>query len=159
LIGATRVRVEQRRKQVLVLQDRAAQVLSRAQEMLEQVEAARRSMIGQMLVRDGLPIWGFFSQSAQWQSARQQLGQSIGGELPGVSLFAQRPGLSLGLEGTLFVLIAVWFISMGRRARRWIALDDTLEPRLRPLAYPWASAALVTLVVASQTPPSEPRAL
>jgi small-conductance mechanosensitive channel len=159
LIGAAHDRVAERRDQVLVLQDRAAQVLARAEEMLDQIQATRRALLGQLFVRDGIPVWGFFMQSESWRAAREQASQSIGGELPVVSLFARQHGTSLVLEGAMFLVLGLFFRSMRRRARRWTALDDSLVARFKPFEYPWASAALLALLVASQTPPNEPRAL
>jgi len=159
LIGAARDRVSGRRDQILVLQDRSAQVLARAEEMLDQVQATRRALLGQLFVRDGLPIWGYFMQSEPWQDARKQAGQSIGGELPIMRLFARQHGTSLLLEGVLFVVLGAWFRTMRGRSRRWTALDSGLVSRFVPFEYPWASAALLTLLIASQTPPNEPRAL
>jgi potassium efflux system protein len=159
LIGAAHDRVAERRDEVLVLQDRAAQVLSRAEEMLDQIQATRRALLGQLLVRDGIPVWGFFMQSESWRAAREQASHSIGGELPVVSLFARQHGTSLVLEGAMFLVLGLLFRAMRRRARRWTALDDSLAARFKPFEYPWASAALLSLLVASQTPPNEPRAL
>lgn len=159
LVASAHDRVSERRDQVLVLQDRAAQVLSRAEEMLDQIQSNRRALFGQLFVRDGIPVWGYFLQSEGWQSARDQAGQSIGGELPVVRLFAQQHATSLMLETIMFLVLGVIFRSMRRRARRWIALDESLAARFQPFKYPWASAALLSLLVASQTAPSEPRAL
>jgi small-conductance mechanosensitive channel len=159
LIGAAHDRVAERRDQVLVLQDRAAQVLSRADEMLDQIQATRRALLGQLFVRDGIPVWGFFMESESWRAAREQAGRSIGGELPVVRLFTRQHGTSLVLEAAMFLSLGVLFRIMRRRSRRWTALDDTLAARFKPFEYPWASAAMLSLLVASQTPPNEPRAL
>src|SRR5262249_28077454 len=74
-------------------------------------------------------------------------------------LFAKQHGTSLFVEGAMFLALGMLFRVMRRRARRWTALDDTLVARFKPFEYPWASAALLSLLVASQTPPNEPRAL
>src|SRR5262245_22988652 len=159
LIGATRARVDARRREVLVLQDRAAQMLARADEILDQVQATRRSLLGQLFVRDGLPFWSLFAESEAWRSARDEAGQSIGGELPVVRLFARHHVTSIQLEALLLIALGLLFRAIRQRARRWTALDDSLVPRFRPADHPWAAAALLTLLVASQTPPNEPRAL
>jgi potassium efflux system protein len=159
LIDSAHDRVAARRDQVLVLQDRAAQVLARCDEMLDQIQATRRALLGQIFVRDGFPIWDIVTQSESWRSAGDQAGESIGGELPVLRLFAKQHGTSLLVEGAMFLGLGMLFRVMRRRARRWTALDDTLVARFKPLDYPWASAALLSLLVASQTPPNEPRAL
>jgi potassium-dependent mechanosensitive channel len=159
LIGSAHDRVAARRDQVLVLQDRAAQVLARTDEMLDQIQATRRALLGQIFVRDALPVWDIIMQSESWRSAGNQAGESIGGELPVLRLFAKQHGTSLFVEGVMFLGLGILFRVMRRRARRWTALDDTLVARFKPFEYPWASAALLSLLVASQTPPNEPRAL
>jgi len=159
LIDSTHDRVAARRDQVLVLQDRAAQVLARTDEMLDQIQSTRRALLGQIFVRDAFPIWDIITQSESWRSAGNQAGESIGGELPVLGLFAKQHGTSLLVEGAMFLGLGMLFRVMRRRARRWTALDDTLVARFKPFEYPWASAALLSLLVASQTPPNEPRAL
>src|SRR5262249_28733626 len=129
LIGATRARVETRRKEVLVLQDRAAQILARADEILDQVQATRRSLLGQLFVRDGLPVWDLLAESAAWRSATDQASQSIGGELPVVRIFARQHGTSLQLEVLMFVALGLLFRTIRRRAQRWTTLDDSLVAR------------------------------
>jgi len=159
LIESTRDAVSKRLDEVLVLQDRVAQVLSRADEMMEQIYATRRGLLGQLLVRDGLPIWGFFLRSEPWDRARQRAGRSIGAEVPAVRLFVEEHAEALVSTVLLFVALGLWLRRMRDQARRWTALDDSLEARFRPLDHPWAASALVALLLAGATPPPEPRAL
>jgi potassium efflux system protein len=158
-VDSARATVEQRRSEVLVLQDRVAQILSRSGEMLDSLQATRRALLGQLLVRDGLPIWGFFLQSQEWQQARQQAGRSFGAEVPVGRLFMGEHASAVVLEVGLFLALALVFRRMRRDAARWTALDDSLEPVFRPLAHPWAAAALVALIVTAFAPPPEPRSL
>ena len=159
LVDSVRSTVEQHRAEVLVLQDRIAQVLARSEEMLDQVQTTRRGLLGQMFVRDGLPIWGFFIQSDAWQRARELASHSISAEVPITRLFVREHTTSMIVEFGLFVALGFWFRLMQRDARRWTSLDDGLVARFRPLNYPFAAAALVTLIVVSWTAPPEPRAL
>jgi potassium-dependent mechanosensitive channel len=159
LIGSVRDTVSQRRDEVLVLQDRVAQVLARAEEMLDQVQSTRRTLIGQVFVRDGLPIWGFFSQSEAWKRARQQASRSIRAEVPITRLFLREHATAIVVELGVFLALGLWIRRMRRHARRWTSLDDGLVARFRPLDHPWAAAAIATLIVAGWTTPPEPRAL
>jgi potassium efflux system protein len=156
IIGSVRGGVADRRSHVLVLQDRAAQQLARADEMLARVDTSRRALLGELLVRDGLPLWDFLQVPA-WERVKRQTNRSVVSEVPVVTLFTQGHTTSLVLEAILFLLLGLAFSYMRRRASRWTALDDSLIPRFRALDYPWASSALVTLLVAVLTPPPEPR--
>ncbi len=158
-IDSVRSTVEQRRAEVLEVQDRVAQVLARSEEMLEQVQATRRALLGQVLVRDGLPIWGFFLQTEAWARARELASHSIGNEVPITRLFLREHATSIVVELALFLALGFGFRRMRRHASRWTALDDGLVPRFRPLDHPFAAAALLTLILASWTEPPEPRAL
>jgi len=140
-----------------VVQDRIAQVLARSEEMLDQVQATRRSLLGQLFVRDGLPVWGFFLRTAQWERARELASHSIGAEVPITRLFVREHATSLVLEFGLFLALGLCFRQMGRHARRWTSLDDSLVARFRPLDHPFAASALLTLIIAGWTTPPEPR--
>jgi small-conductance mechanosensitive channel len=157
LIGSVRDTVEQRRGELLVLQDRAAQVLARASEMLDQVQATRRSVLGQLFVRDGLPAWSLLRQTEGWAPAGKDAGRSLGAEVPMTRLFIREHVTSLQMELALLVILGLFLRRVRRYARRWAALDDSLVPRFQPVEYPWAAAALVTLLVVAWTSPPEPR--
>ena len=159
LVDSVRSTVEQRRAEVLVLQDRIAQVLARSEEMLDQVQATRRALLGRLFVRDGLPIWGFFIQSEEWQRARDLASHSINAEVPITRLFVREHTQSMIVELALFLALGFWFRRMRRDARRWTSMDDGLLARFRPLDYPFAAAALLTLIIVGWTAPPEPRAL
>src|SRR5262245_23463327 len=157
VIDSVKSSVDERRAQVLVIQDRVAQVLARSEEMLDQVQATRRSLLGQLFVRDGLPVWGFFLRTAQWERARELASHSIGAEVPITRLFVREHATSLVLEFGLFLALGLCFRQMGRHARRWTSLDDSLVARFRPLDHPFAASALLTLIIAGWTTPPEPR--
>jgi potassium-dependent mechanosensitive channel len=159
VIDSVKASVDQRRAEVLVVQDRVAQVLARSEEMLDQVQATRRSLLGQLFVRDGLPIWGFVIQSAAWERARELAGHSISAEVPITRLFIREHATSMIAEIALFLALGLCFRHMGRQARRWTSLDDSLVARFRPLDHPFAASALLTLIIAGWTTPPEPRAV
>jgi small-conductance mechanosensitive channel len=156
IIGSVRGGVADRRSHVLVLQDRAAQELARADEMLARVDTSRRALLGQLLVQDGLPAWDFLHVAA-WERVKRETNRSMASEMPVLTLFAQEHTTSLVLEAILFVLLGLAFTYMRRRARRWTALDDSLVPLFRALDFPWASSALLVLLVGALTQPLEPR--
>jgi potassium-dependent mechanosensitive channel len=146
----------ERRSQILVLQDRATQQLGRSDEMLARIDDSRRAMLGQLLVQDGLPFWDFVEVPA-WERVKRQTNRTMVSEVPVVTLFTRQHTTSLLLEGLLFIALGLAFTYMRRRAHRWTAIDETLMPRFRAFAFPWASSALLTLLVSALTPPLEPR--
>src|SRR4029434_3013198 len=101
-----------------------------------------------LLVRDGLPIWGFFLRSAEWERARDLAGHSIGAEGPITRLSVREPAASMIAQLALFLALGLCFRHMGRRTRRWTSLDDSLVARFRPLDHPFAASALLTLILA-----------
>src|SRR5262245_18311840 len=105
VINSVKNSVDQRRAEVLVVQDRIAQVQARSEEMLNQVQATRRSLLGQLLVRDGLPIWGFFLKTAAWERARDLAGQSVSAEVPITRLFVREHASSMIAEFALFLAL------------------------------------------------------
>ena len=156
VIGSARDSLADRRSHVLVLQDRATQQLARSDEMLGRIDNSRRALLGQLLVQDGLPFWDFIEVPA-WSRVKRQTNRTVVSEVPVVTLFTRQHTTSLVLEGLLFIALGLAFTYMRRRARRWTAVDETLIPRFRAFDFPWASSALLTLLVSALTPPLEPR--
>ena len=156
IIRSVRGAVADRRSHVLVLQDRAAQQLARADEMLGRVDMSRRALLGQLFVQDGLPFWDFLGVPA-WKRVKRQANRTMVSEVPVVTLFTRQHTTSLVIEGVMFLVLGILFTYMRRRARRWTALDETLVPRFRALDFPWASSALLSLLIGALTPPLEPR--
>ena len=156
VIGSVRGSLAERRSQILVLQDRATQQLGRSDEMLARIDDSRRALLGQLLVQDGLPFWDFVQVPA-WERVKRQTNRTMVSEMPVVTLFTRQHTTSLQLEGLLFIALGLAFRYMRRRAHRWTAIDETLIPRFRAFDFPWASSALLTLLVSALTPPLEPR--
>ena len=154
-----RTRVAARRAVVLGLQDRVARIQARAGQMLELVQADRRERLGHFFARDGVPLWEFFTRADAWHRVQGQAGQSLGGELALVRIFLEEHGHDLLVAVALFFGLGFGLRWMGQRAARWTALDPDLGWRFRPFAHPWASAALLTLVVMLATRPVEPRVM
>ncbi len=146
-----------RRSHVLSLQDRVARIQARAIEMLELVQADRRDRLGNFFERDGVPLWEFFTRGDAWGRVQGQTGQSLGGEIPLARIFLAEHGENSLANFVLFIGLGFGLTWMGRRARRWSALDDDLAWRFRPLAHPWAAAALLALLILMATRPVEPR--
>jgi potassium efflux system protein len=156
LLDGARDAVMSRRAQVLVLQDRVARVLARSGEMDQLVQDARRAQLGQLFVQDGEPIWRLGAEDV-WRKSGRQAEDLLRVEGPALRAFAQEHGETI-LGGSAFLLaLGLAFTWMRRRVGRWTAIDDTLDWRFRPLAYPWGSAALLTLVLVAALPPPEPR--
>jgi len=156
VIASVRGSLADRRSHVLVLQDRATQQLARSDEMLARIDNSRRALLGQLLVQDGLPFWDFVEVPA-WARVKRQTNRTVVSEVPVVTLFTRQHTTSLVLEGLLFIALGLAFSYMRRRARRWTAVDETLVARFRAFDFPWASSALVTLLISALTPPLEPR--
>ncbi|HSF02783.1 MAG TPA: hypothetical protein VLA62_07230, partial [Solirubrobacterales bacterium] len=56
-IAQTRTRLQEERAATLVLQDRVAQYVARCDDMLARLGTARDEVAGQLLARDGVPLW------------------------------------------------------------------------------------------------------
>src|SRR5262249_62043465 len=94
IIGSVRGAVADSRSHALVLQDRAAQQLARADEMLGRVDTSRRALLGQLFVQDGLPFWDFLGVPA-WQRVQRQANRTMVSEVPAATLFTRHHTTSL----------------------------------------------------------------
>src|SRR5436189_270026 len=56
-MAGSRTRLQAQRAATLVLQDRAAQEVTRCEAVLERVAALQRGVAGRLLERDGVPLW------------------------------------------------------------------------------------------------------
>ncbi len=158
-IAAVRDRVAASRDRALVLLDRITQERGRCDEALARIGQARKAVVGRLFVRDRRPVWEESLVTTSWAAVGERVAQVLGVEVGMVGEHVDEHGLRL--IGQLVALIGL-FLALSRMrttARRWIALDDSLAPTLRPLEFPFACALFVVLLLYDTVVPIEQRLL
>jgi small-conductance mechanosensitive channel len=154
-IEAMRARLQAQRNAILVLQDRVAQEAARCEDALARIDRFRQGALGQLFVRDTLPIWS------------AEVGQRDVGELPArvrdalalnVAQLRQFIGAypaRLLFHGLLFIGLVLLAHAARRRARGPAAAAEGGLPAA--FDRPYSGAAAVALVVAHWIYPDRSR--
>ena len=158
LIQDTRKRVEAYRQTLLVLQDRVVQEASHCREAADELTAYRRSAMGRLLVRDGLPIWAPERWTTNWLEgvpSRAELADSL--QVVREYLRLQLPRVPLQLA--VFVLLLLLWRRARERTAAWLAEDGSLASVAAVFEHPTSSALLLTLLATVWVYPQPPLAL
>ncbi len=154
-IRALREDIEERRKQLWVLQAGIAVQRAAAREPLERLRTHREDHIEILLVPDSVPLWAA-APAGGIGVALRAIAAATRIELVGVLAYVSTrlPGLFL----QICVFVALW-IALRRargRAQKWIAEDATLARAARVFDVPAASALLIALFASRWLFPDAP---
>ena len=158
-IDLTRSRVENRRSEVLRVQNRISEVDSRAARGLEAVTTARQATVKGLMSLDSPPLWS--------PLVRRQLGpellanwrDSVRGQLSTLSDYAQH-GIAKGLlHLCLFGFLVAALRWVARRVRPWALNDARLEVATRVFHTSISASLVISVFFSPWLYPQAPRML
>ena len=154
-ISAAQAKVEDQRASTLVLQDRIARELSRADAALADVSQARRRAAGSLFLRDSPPLW--------------RLRPRPPGEMPGAVSAAVGEGLAalrtfvgeqwehLALHAVVLLVAVAFILWARRRARRLTAAEGVAQSLAVVFDQPIAAALVLGMLSAFWIYADQPR--
>jgi small-conductance mechanosensitive channel len=156
-IASVRDRVAASRDHALVLLDRITQERGRCDEALARIGQARKAVVGRLFVRDRQPVWQESLVTTSWAAVVERVGQVLAVEVGTLREHVDEHGARL--LGQLIAIVGLFLalVRMRSTARRWVALDDSLVPILRPLEFPVACALFIVLLLYDTIVPIEQR--
>jgi small-conductance mechanosensitive channel len=146
LANAT-TRLHAQRAATLVLQERIAQEVDRCEVVLGRVAAARQHVAGQLLERNGVPLWAPERASAL-VDLPAQLRQAVGADAEHLRQFVRGQRWKIPVQLALLLGFTLLMLAARRRAPAWAAASEGTAASLRVFARPF-SAALVLTVLAT----------
>jgi small-conductance mechanosensitive channel len=152
-------RSKRRQAEILTLQETTGTVGAAADSVLADIKHARTALVGQLLERQGAPIWKWFRGFDDGYTFLSRAGESFGQQFATVLeyLTANWNGLILHLLATALVAVVLY---RGRsRADRWVEEEPALKSVMQTFSLPFSTAALLSLVTIQWLYPVAPVAL
>jgi potassium-dependent mechanosensitive channel len=153
-LSGAQARVEAERATTLVLQDRIARELARADGALAQIAQARRQAAGGLLVRDSPPIWRV---SVPPPGSRAPVGAALVTLAAVVRGFVDEHSnrIALHLTGLLLLVGFLWWVR--GRARELPAVEEATATPAIAFDQPVAAALVLGMLAAFWIYADEPR--
>ena len=154
-ITTAQSKVEAQRAATLVLQDRVAREVTRADAALASIGQARRRAADSLLLRDGPPLWRLRPRPASEMPGL--IAASLAGELAALRTFVTEQADRIALHA-LVLLGAVAFIMWARRrARRLTAAEGAAKSLAVVFDQPIAAALVLGMLAAFWIYADQPR--
>lgn len=158
-IAAARRTTEDQRALALRLQARVSALEFRVSEAIESIRQVRNATLERVFTRDSPALWdrdwrksageriavgSQDTREAQWETLRS---------------YSERHAGRILLHGALFVLVSAFFYWTRRRLTAWAAEDPGLQHASSVVAYPVATALVLSLLISRWMYPEAPRLL
>ena len=144
LLRDARKPLEERRAQVLLLQERVTRALSTSDVQLQAIAKYRKEILGRLGRRTAGPLWRLDRAGQGLGSVAERLVEAARTESHELRGFLTSRGpLVIGSGLAFFAALVVLFRSARRRSRRWEAAD--LGEAAQVFSRPYASALLLAV--------------
>ncbi len=154
-IGTLRKGLDERRKQLLVLQGTVVEQSAATREPLRALGSVRRQGFGRLLVADSKPVWALYPAAGVGSALRAALAATAE-ELSVTRRYLDAHRSRLLLQFACFALLA-WVLYRARPRLAALAADDPSMARgARIFDAPMSAAALVLLVASGWFLPDAP---
>lgn len=143
-------------ERVLLLQSRISGASLDAEEALDAIAAALREERRTLLQLDGPPIWKGFGSPSESQPLLQQISASYRESMRALRQYADRAGRQITFQVLLFVVLAVVFFRLRRRAGTWPVDERDVLAFARLVDRPIIGALLVAIFSGAWIHPRAP---
>jgi hypothetical protein len=134
---------------VLDIQSRVAREVERCQTVSAEVDLAQKTVVSGILEPDRPPVWSAELWAEAQTSAPENIRRVAAAYEEGIIGYARDSSKRVLLFAGLFVLLALIFITAGRRVRRWAAAGQVESAALMVFAQPYAAALMSALILAT----------
>lgn len=144
-IRITQKTVGERRAEVLTLQAEMASQASRLRALRDQLADELEIRQLDLLRFDSPPLWRAFGEDQEGDLGEEVL-QTARKNLAVLKAYAAENLQTIARDVSVFVILLVLFVRLGRKAELWVRSDDTLKTTAALLQRPVASSLLVTIM-------------
>src|SRR5947207_3066571 len=145
-MAGSRTRLQAQRAATLVLQDRAAQEVTRCEAVLERVAALQRGVAGRLLERDGVPLWEIGQLASAVTELPDRIRNAAAAGRTQLREFVQGQRRVIAAQVALFLGLALLMGAARRRAAQWAQSGETAAS-MRVFDRPISSALVLTVLV------------
>src|SRR5262245_45243424 len=154
-ITAAQAKVEDQRASTLVLQDRIARELSRADAALADVSQARRRAADSLLLQDSPPLWRLRPRSAGEMPGA--ISAAVGEGVAALQTFVGDQSERLALHAVVLLAAVAFILWARRRARRLTAAEGVAQSLAVVFDQPIAAALVLGMLSAFWIYADQPR--
>ena len=158
-INQTRTQIQEKRAQLLSLQNRISEVEAQINETLETVRLAREEALSHLFVKDSPAIWNIYSVVNSTDDLIQETANSFAAQAVVLNDYFNRQSERFILHAIVLILLTGGFYW----ARRGVRPKVEEEPKLKQAAvvfeYPFATALILTILFSGWIYPQAPRIL
>src|SRR6266480_2768436 len=145
-MAGSRTRLQAQRAATLVLQDRAAQEVTRCEAVLERVAALQRGVAGRLLERDSVPLWEIGQLASALTELPHRIRNAAAADSTQLREFVQGQRRVIAAQVALFLGLALLMGAARRRAAEWAQSGETAAS-MRVFDRPISSALVLTVLV------------
>ncbi len=158
-IRALAARTQKRHGEILTLQEKVGAAGATAEAVLADVAAARAAMVGQLLVRQGLPIWYWFRDFDDGYAFLSRAGTSFGQQFSAVAVYLSANANGVFLHLLVTAVVGILLQRSRNRAASRAEDGPALTSVMQTFSLPFSTALLLSLVVIQWLYPLAPIAL
>ncbi|MEX1309750.1 MAG: mechanosensitive ion channel domain-containing protein [Candidatus Sulfomarinibacteraceae bacterium] len=138
--------VGERRAEVLTLQAEMASQRSRLRALRDQLADELEIRQLDLLRLDSPPLWRALGEDQEGDLGEEVL-ETARKNLAVLKAYAAENTRTVARDVSVFVIVLVLFVRLGRKAELWVRSDNTLKTTTALLQRPVASSLLVTIMV------------
>lgn len=157
-IAQTEAVLQKERSSTLTEQSRVAEQSKKVEGALASVRAAQTAAVSRLFARDSPPIWSLEVRQHATHDLVEGSQESFAGQFIQLRTYVAREGQQFFFLTLVFGVLAGALVWVKHRTSKWTDKDLALERANRVLQLPFATAALLTLLVCGPLFPEAPRA-
>src|SRR4030095_9274408 len=148
-IEAGQTPLQAQRNDLLDLQSKIAQEITRCGSALAQIAQVQESVVGGILSRDGSNIWNRDLWARAKAASDARVPKIIATYRADFRRYLSDPSMRMPLHLGLFIVLSLVFFAAGRQFKQWAASGEGAMRATIVFDHPLAAALLITLMVAT----------
>jgi potassium-dependent mechanosensitive channel len=148
-IEAGQTPLQAQRNDLLDLQSKIAQEITRCGSALAQIAQVQESVVGGILSRDGSNIWNPDLWARAKAAFDSRVPKIIATYRADFRSYISDPAMRMPLHLGLFIVLSLVFFAAGRQFKQWAASGEGAIRATIVFDHPFAAALLITLMVAT----------
>jgi small-conductance mechanosensitive channel len=156
-IGATQKRAQERRTEILSLQNRVAEQEARVAEALTSIRQAQDRAVEQLFTSGSPPLWSARNLSNAGPTLAQDSQDSFFAQATALGIYATRKSPTILIHLSIGIVLAALLYRARQKMRAWAVEELGLTRTALVFETPVAAALLLTLLLSGWMYPQAPR--